>query len=294
VLAEAAAALEMTPEGIEQGLYADLLSSQILQTFEFITPERLLDRYNTALAQAVLFRATQVQIRMAGQLPVRYRQLFRFIKFYQLLYRVAGSMEQGYEITLDGPLSLFQASQRYGVRLAQFLPVLLLADGWTLTADLLWGPRRVARQFELSPAVGLRSHYPDTGVWIPEEVQAFATRFASLNSDWEASTDTDLLDLGGTLCIPDFRFRHRATGWTVYVELFGFWRRNGVEERLAQLEAAGRKDILIAVGQRGRVSEEDLEAAPDRVYYFRGVMIPREVLQLLERVSGEEIRKLGN
>jgi predicted nuclease of restriction endonuclease-like RecB superfamily len=131
-------------------------------------------------------------------------------------------------------------------------------------------------------------------VWIPEEVQAFATRFASLNSDWEASTDTDLLDLEGTLCIPDFRFRHRATGRTVYLELFGFWRRNGVEERLAQLEAAGRKDILIAVGQRGRVSEEDLEAAPDRVYYFRGVMIPREVLQLLERVSGEEIRKLGN
>jgi|YNPNPStandDraft_1061719.scaffolds.fasta_scaffold08084_5 predicted nuclease of restriction endonuclease-like RecB superfamily len=285
VLAEGGAALGLTPEQVEAGLYADLASSQILQAFETITPERLLDRYNTALAQAILFRATQVRIHIARQPPVRYRQLFRFIKFYQLLYRVTGSMEQGYEITLDGPLSLFQASQRYGVRLAQFLPVLLLAEGWTLVADLLWGPRRVARQFELSPAQGLRSHYPDHGGWIPEEVQAFAARFATLESDWDVSTDTDLIDLGGTLCIPDFRFRHRPTGRTLYLELFGFWRRRGVEERLAQLEAAGRKDVLLAVGRRGRVSEEDLEAPPDRVYYFRGVPIPREVLQLLEQVA---------
>lgn len=286
VLQEAAAALELTPEQVEVGLYADLKSCQILQSFEPISAERLLVRYNTALAQAVLLRATQVKVRIAGQWPSRYRQLFRFIKFYQLLYRVRGDMERGYEIILDGPLSLFQASQRYGVRLAQFLPALLLADGWTLAADVLWGPERTPRQFLLTPQQGLRSHLPDSGVWIPEEVLAFAERFQTLESPWEIATATDLIDLNGTLAIPDFCFRNRDTGQVIYLELFGFWRRHGIEQRLAQLAAAGRKDYLVAIGHRGQVSEEDLaETEGQPVYRFRGVMIPREVVARLEEMT---------
>ena len=54
VLAEAATLLNLPADKVEQGLFADLKSEQRMLRFEDITAERLLERYNVALAQAVL------------------------------------------------------------------------------------------------------------------------------------------------------------------------------------------------------------------------------------------------
>src|ERR1043166_547074 len=43
--------LTLTPEQIERSLFADLKDEQRVQTFDDISAERLLDRYNVALAQ---------------------------------------------------------------------------------------------------------------------------------------------------------------------------------------------------------------------------------------------------
>src|SRR5262249_24812029 len=53
VLGQAAKALGMTPDRVEQSLFADLKSEQRLTRFKDTTAERLLHRYNVALAQAV-------------------------------------------------------------------------------------------------------------------------------------------------------------------------------------------------------------------------------------------------
>src|SRR4051794_26901041 len=53
---EVAAELAIPPEAVEDGLFADLKAEQRLTRVDAISPERLLDRYNVALAQAALLR----------------------------------------------------------------------------------------------------------------------------------------------------------------------------------------------------------------------------------------------
>lgn len=131
VLTAAAAALaegedvEVTPADVERGLYADLKDEQLLQEWKPCRPRWLLERYNVALAQGVLLRASELTIRLGKQPPRRQRELFRKIKFFQLLHRVESDGKGGWTIHLDGPMSLFKASGKYGVRMASFLPTLL-------------------------------------------------------------------------------------------------------------------------------------------------------------------------
>ena len=56
--------------------------------FKDLTAERLLQRYNVALAQAVLLRSTRVQVVIRNEPPQRYRQLLRRIKFHRLVCEV--------------------------------------------------------------------------------------------------------------------------------------------------------------------------------------------------------------
>lgn len=52
--------------------------------------------------------------------------------------RVASTdLAAGYEAVLDGPASLFSQSQKYGIRMANFLPALPLCDRWEMTAEVL-------------------------------------------------------------------------------------------------------------------------------------------------------------
>ena len=43
-----------------------------------------------------------------------------------LMHQVQGDLDSGYEIVLDGPASLFRLTDKYGLRMAGFLPALLL------------------------------------------------------------------------------------------------------------------------------------------------------------------------
>ena len=79
-----------------EGLFADLRDENRMLKFEDMTAQRLIDRYNVALAQAVLLRSVRVEAEIRNEGPARYRQLFRRLKFHRLVYRVQGTMADGY------------------------------------------------------------------------------------------------------------------------------------------------------------------------------------------------------
>ena len=54
-------------------------------------------------------------------------------------------MRDGYVFHIDGPLSLFAATTKYGLQVAVFVPALLFCDDFRLEAELRWGPRREPR-----------------------------------------------------------------------------------------------------------------------------------------------------
>lgn len=274
---------------IDRTLYADLKAAEVLTEFKSCSPTWLLLRYNVALAQAALLRATGLDIRVEGQTSARYREVFRKLKFFQLLHTIQMESPGVYHIHIDGPVSLFKSSQRYGLQMAQFLPTLLHCDTWELTATVLWGIERREAIFKLSPSTGLQPIGHSTGQWVPEEVAWLDEQFRKLKTEWEIETEADILPLEGQgVFAPDYRFVHRPTGMIVYMEIFGFWRRGSVQTRLDLLRRHGPPNLIVGLSKELGVDEDEKDALPGAVYVFRTTPIAREIYKLLEGMREEK------
>ncbi len=279
VLAAVAAEFELTPGEVEAGLFADLKSEQRLVQFKDITPERLLERYNVALAQAVLLRAVGVTVDVRREPPAKLRRLFRLIKFHRLVCDVESTGPDSYRLKLDGPLSLFTATQKYGLQLALFLPAVLSCRDWELRAELRWGPERKPKLFTLSPADGLVSHLPEHGTYVPPELAMFAEQFRKKAAGWRLVEETAVLPLGPSFWVPDFRLEHVETGKALYLEVLGFWRRSSAEAHLRRLREHAGAPFLLAVSDQLRIDDTELEGLSAEVVRFRQMPLPDEVVK---------------
>lgn len=286
IMSEAAATLSVTPEAVEQGLLADLQNEQRLIRFKDISAARLLARYNVALAQAVLLRSTRVDITIAGERAPRLRQIFRGIKFRRLIAELECGRQGELIIHLDGPLSLFSATQKYGLQLALFLPALLTCRSFSLRAELLWGPQRKQKFFTLTSEDGLVADGSRTDAEFPQELSLFAELFQKKITDWELVDENTALPLGNgagsSFWTPDFRLVHRESGQFVYLEVLGYWRRANVERHLERLRQHVREPFVLAVSEQLDMDEADLEGLPAGIHRFRRMPLPEEIVRLAE------------
>jgi predicted nuclease of restriction endonuclease-like RecB superfamily len=288
VLQQAAGELGLTVEAIEQGLFADLKSEQRLMDLEDTTAERLLQRYNVALAQAVLLRSTRVHVALHGEPPSRIRQLLRQAKFHRLICDVEPTGPDSLRLHLDGPMSLFASTQKYGLQLALFIPWVLLCNDYEVKSELRWGAQRKPKVFHLTPRDGLVSHQVDSGSYVPVEMGMFAELFRKRIADWELSEETEVLRLGDGLWVPDFRLTHRASGEVVHLEVLGFWRRSSAEQHLARLRQHAETPFLLAVSDQLRIDDEELATLPAGIHRFRNMPLPDEVARLAnELIQGK-------
>ncbi len=287
ILATVAAEYQTDVEQLAWAVYADLPDNHILTRFDPPESEWLLQRYNVALAQALLYRCIRMKLSVFRNIPSRYKQLFKFVKFYQLMHTIQGDLDSGYEILLDGPVSLFRLSQKYGLKLAVFLPALLLCTRWKMEAEIVSsnGERRF---FPLDESVGLRSHYRDSTVYDSLLERTFAERFGEIESSWEIEREVAIINLKDTVFIPDFAFRH-PDGRTALLEIVGFWRPDYLARKLMKLKRSGRTDMVVAVSADLNVGEEDFKDVPGSVFFFKRRINPKDVIIRLEQV-GQDAR----
>ncbi len=284
ILESVASAVDLSPEDVANTLFADLKDENRLLSFEDLSAQRLIDRYNVALAQAVLLRSTLVRVEVRNEKPARYRQLFHRLKFHRLLYRVEGDMSAGYIFHIDGPLSLFSATNRYGMQMANFLPALLHCHDFRLDAELRWGPRREPRAFHLEARDGLVPHTNDIGTFMPAEIAAFVSRFRQIAPTWEITEATEIIPLGREgVWVPDFRLVHTPTGLDVFLEVVGFWKRASLQRLLRLLPEHGPPRYILALSERLKVDEEALETLDGPVFRFKEIPNAPELLTLLEK-----------
>lgn len=283
ILAEIAREYKTDLEQVAWALYADLPDNHILTQFDPPEPEWLLQRYNVALAQALLYRCIRMKLSVFRNIPSRYKQLFKFVKFYQLMHTIQGDLDSGYEILLDGPVSLFRLSQKYGLKLAVFLPALLLCTRWKMEAEIVASDGS-HRFFPLDESTALRSHYRDSTMYDSLLERTFAERFGEIDSGWEIEREVAIINLKETVFIPDFAFRH-VDGRTALLEIVGFWRPDYLERKLMKLKRSGRTDMVVAVSADLNVGEEDLRDVPGSVFFFKKRINPKDVLVRLEQVG---------
>jgi uncharacterized protein len=284
LIAEVAAELECSPEDVMAGLYADLSGNQRLVAFEEMSAEDLLDRYNLAQAQALLYRCSEMRLRIEPQEPGVTRRLFAEIKAFRLIHAIRGNPASGYDAQLSGPVSIFHRSQRYGVQMAVFLPALLLYPGWRMRAEI--GTKTGAAFFELdSKQTRLRSHYvaDDLQPQNPQ-IAKLLEDFGKLDGEWEAQLSQEVIDLGESAFVPDLVFI-RDGDELIYLELLGYWTPRSLNERLKEFARAGFENYAIAASEEMRCSRDAPSQLPPNVIVYKKTLNARELQARLARLT---------
>ena len=124
VLQEVADVYGLSTGGLDEMLFADRRASYLLtDAGPAWTPSALLARYNLELARGALYWASHITIEVASN----YKDLWKYIKLFKLMFWAEPKQGGGYRIDLDGPISPFVSSTlRYGRQFAAFLPALFL------------------------------------------------------------------------------------------------------------------------------------------------------------------------
>ncbi len=289
ILRDAALELGAAPERILSGLYADLPENQVLMEFDALAPEKLLDIYNLAQAQALLYHCVEMRLDVEPQAREDYRELFYAIKAYRLIHTIKGNARDGYQLRLDGPVSMFHRSQKYGVQMAVFLPALLLCKGWQMRAEIASNkPGRENAVFELaSSQKRLQSHYLEALRDENPVLEKFAARWEKHESEWTLSQSRDVISLGESAFIPDFILKHPA-GHTFYLEVMGFWTPRHLQERLKEFEHARIKNFVLAAWDELRGSRDPLARIPPNTIVFKRNLEPAAVETMLSELIAEE------
>ncbi len=285
LIAEVADELGITAEAVVAGLYADLTDNQRLIAFEELTPGDLIAQYNLAQAQALLYRCVEMQLKVDPQETTGYRHLFAAIKRYNLIHTIKGNAEAGYEIILSGPISLFHRSQKYGIRMAVFLPALLECAGWRMWAEI--ETKRGNAFFELDSASHQLSA-TESFRWTEESgvVEKLLSAWARIKSPWRAEASREVIDLGGMAFVPDLMLEEvlleDETGRKVYVEFLGFWTPRYLKDRLAEFERGNFKNFVLLVSEELCGSREAPATLPPNVVSYKTSPDARTVLAAIQ------------
>lgn len=277
--------LGLPPDVLEKTLYADLKSAQLLIELRVPDAEWLIHRYNVALVQALLLKSESIRITLQEASPQRLRQLFRQIKFHQLIHHISLSDDGRLHIQLDGPTSLFRQSTRYGMQLANFFPTLLLQTvEWEMVATLRWTRRKLRKTVTLHSTVPLVSHYRDQGGYLSREQQWFKERFDALDTEWVLEEGRVPVDLNGrAVLLPDFIIRKGEQ--FLQLEILGFWRHEALEKKLALINKYGPKNWLIAISRKRGTSKTQSIGLEGPILEFAEVLPPKKVIQFAEALS---------
>ncbi|MFB1064157.1 DUF790 family protein [Natrinema sp. H-ect4] len=257
-----------------------------------ITVDWLLDRYNLALAQAVLYDATKKHIRVWDH----FSTVFSYMKLFGLMHRIypidaegervaSTDYAEGYEAVLDGPASLFSQTRKYGIRLANFLPALALCDRWEMEATIADDEASSrTRSLALDHTDPLNSHYSAGEEFDSDVERTLAEKWERATTEWELVREDDVLDLGEEVMLPDFAVEH-PDGRRAVLEIVGFWTPEYLEEKLSKIRAADIDNLVVAVSERLDCAEEDFGEAADRVLWFKTGIHVYDVVELMEEYA---------
>ncbi len=287
VLETIAPRYQLETETLREALYADLPENHLLAALPDFTPDRLVDRYNLAQAQGLLYSALYIRLTAHRNVPGEYRRLFQHLKFHGLMYAVEGNLDDGYQIYVDGPASLFKQTRKYGLQMALFLPALLRVSRWEMEAVVQRDGQELSYRLDSqSPLKPLTAAPPAYDSLLEEN---FARRWDKLGTPWTLEREVEIVDLKGTVFVPDFALRH-PDGRVAHVEIMGFWHPDYLRRKLDKLRRAAMPNLIVAVSERLNAGAEDFHDIPGPVVFFKGKLEPRQVLDVLASLVESALR----
>lgn len=316
VLRKVSTELATSPEALEKTLFCDIEEELIMRDFKPLPNDTLLKYYNLSVTQTLLFKSLRVEFSASGN----WKNIFREVKRLGLIYSVergdgVGGGEQGrqFKVSLDGPLSLFKMTERYGTSIAKLLPQITASDSWTIKAEILARSRGgkiynfEADSKELKDlitnvgrgggdVIGEDSNQPQVGpLYDSTTEEKFARSFLSYGTGWALRREPEPLVAGTHVLIPDFSFE--KDGMKVYLEVVGFWTPEYLGRKIGKLNSiAAGIDMIIAADESLACSKlERLKGKALVIYYKREVPMKPIVEHLREReasIVSEQVERL--
>jgi predicted nuclease of restriction endonuclease-like RecB superfamily len=280
---------------IFRDLWADLEDNMVLERFRTLEPDKLIAWYNLSLMQTLLFNSTKLEFNMQG--GFNWKRALRAVKrlglMYNLYYRQKERPEEDQKKTsdqksnhniqnaayresartdedcdsnilcsIDGPLSIFKLTDRYGTSIAKLLPSIIVSGNWSLKASIVRKTATMGKkiyEFMISSAespglpneTDLFAYGNDNikntileytspsflsrdGQFDSNVEQKFASKFEQFSNGWKLIREPDpLIVSNGKGFIPDFVFE--KYGRKVYLEIVGFWTNDYLVRKIQKI-----------------------------------------------------------
>jgi len=290
---------------LEKLMWLDQEDYLILESFSSIKPKHLLGIYNLSILQTLLFNSVNFEFTVKG--GTNWKQVLRTIKRFGLMYNLQKTQKNSdskfrKEIqsnqteqnvidgdnlnsyfndsiicSIDGPLSIFKLTNKYGILIAKVIPKIISAHTWNIKASIIKNSLsgRKLYDFDLSSdsdvylfnSINDRFYndYPSQdsnrdNLDFDSFVEAkFATQFEKFRTGWKLVREPDPLILpDGRAFIADFLFERY--GKKIYFEIVGFWTAQYLKRKFKKIYeisklSDNKNDLLVAINENSFVSE---------------------------------------
>ncbi len=278
---------------LAENIYLDLPDYERLIKIPELTPELLLEKYNTALAQSLVLFAASLDLTIEEPDSAKMRRFFKYLKFFRLLADVSKSSKWENDapsvirLKIDGPASILDAASKYGLQLASFLPAVFQLTKWKFSCELKLRDRSL--RFTLDDSCGLHQRFGRLGIYVPEEVRMFASLFAERYPDWKLTSDSPFLKgrRGQMFVFPDITFTNGKR--KIYLELFHKWHSRQLAERLEFLTSNPSVPLVLGVERQllrsNSALKEAVESHPlygSRIFLFRDFPSVEKMKKILD------------
>lgn len=288
VLNKVAGNLSLQSDDLEKALWADQQENLVIKGFQTMPPEDLIGRYNLSLTQTLLFKATGMEI----QIENNYQEIFRKIKQLGLIYSILDD-----KVYLDGPISLFKLTEKYGIALAKLLPAVIASPRWSLKATILRKTTQGKRIYDFyldhkrkeifGEELGKREIIFDSAI----EKDFYELTF----NGWIVRREPTVLKAGQYAFIPDFSLERNGT--RIYVEIVGFWTPEYLKNKIWKIDKLEKKENLILLVNRS-LGCSGSEFKTDNLIFYDKKVPHLEIIKILrkyeEKQLTEELTKMRN
>lgn len=325
IIQQIATQMHISSDDVENIMWGDKDENLVLTQFDVINIKDLILWYNFSLFQTLLFKCTRLEFYVKG--GIYWKQVLRNVKRYGLMYNLEyysdGNSDNNDSIkcVLEGPLSLFKMTDRYGTSMAKLLPSIVGTPTWKINGSIVkkYDDGQKIYSFELSnentqeflrSTIDVTSQndgnnagdnaYDDNYVYDSSTETAFAKRFHQHFDQndkfaWKLSREPDPLIADGKAIIPDFLFER--FGRKVYFEIVGFWTKEYLERKAAKLktlfEENGKNnnnnnnvDLLVAVNSELACSQIET-ISKDKIFTFKKIVSLKPILEHLKKIDAE-------
>ena len=290
---------------LEKLMWLDQEDYLILESFSSIEPIYLLGIYNLSLLQTLLFNSVNFEFTIKG--GTNWKQVLRTIKRFGLMYNLQKTQKNSgnkfpTEIqynqiepnlvygddfksyfndniicSIDGPLSIFKLTNKYGILIAKVIPKIISASKWSIKASIIKNTLSGRKLYDFDLSSDSEVHffnsinyqfyndYPfedsnSINLNFDSFVETkFAMQFEKFHTGWKLVREPEPLILpSGRAFIADFLFERY--GKKIYFEIIGFWTLQYLEGKFKKIYeiskfSDNKNDLLLAINENNLVSE---------------------------------------